>query len=133
MNILNTKGFLQVGGVVLLAVGILGFVGIIGPTAKMSIFGDFWWFDSAENLAHTVLGVVALAAAFSLTAPLQRYLVIAVGVLGLVVGLYNFTSTTLAWAMLQSPADLVLHLAVGSWALYAALVGEEAGSGSSEG
>lgn len=133
MNVLTTKGFLQVGGVVLVAVGVLGYIGIIGPTAKMSIFGDFWWFDQAENLAHTVLGVVALLAAFTFPAALQRYLVIAVGLLGLAVGLYNFTSTTLDGAMLQSPADLVLHLAIGAWALYAAFVGEEAGASSSEG
>ncbi|MEK9147909.1 MAG: hypothetical protein AAB650_00555, partial [Patescibacteria group bacterium] len=57
---MNPKQFLQIGGVVLVLVGILGFVGVIGPTAESSLFGGAWWFDNAENWAHLVLGVVAL-------------------------------------------------------------------------
>lgn len=117
--ILSPKGFLQVGGVVLVLVGLLGFFGPIGPTAEDSIFGSFWWFDNGENWAHTVLGIVALLAAFLLPAGLQRPLVMLVGLLGLFFAVYNVFSATFLGANLESPADLVLHLVVGLWALWA--------------
>lgn len=119
MNIFSPKGFLQVGGAVLVLLGVLGFVGVIGPTPSQSIFGSFWWFDNPENVAHTVLGVAGLVAAFVFPAVWQRYLVILLGVIAVLVGLYNFVSPTLLGANLESPADLVLHLVVGAWALYA--------------
>jgi hypothetical protein len=122
MNLFSPKGFLQVGGAVLVVVGILGYVGVLGPTIEQSIFGSFWWFDNAENVAHTVLGVVALLAAYMLSSQYQKPLVIAVGVLAIVVGLYNLVGEVmLLGANLESPADMVLHLVVGAWALYASL------------
>ena len=120
MNIFTPKGFLSVGGVILLVVGIVGWF-VIGPTPDKSIFGSFWWFDNAENIAHTVLGVAGLLAAFVFPANLQRYLVVLLGVLGILVGLYNLTSMSLLGANLESPADLILHLAVGAWALFASM------------
>lgn len=123
---MNPKQFLQVGGAVLLVVGILGYLGVIGPTPSQSIFGDFWYFDNAENLAHTLLGLAGLGAAFVLPAAMQRMLVILLGALGLVVGLYSLAlSQMLLGANLENPADTILHLAVGAWALYAAFAGQE--------
>ena len=52
---------------------------------------------------------------------MQKTLVLLLGVLGILVGLYNFVSPSLLGANLESPADLLLHLVVGAWALYAAL------------
>lgn len=124
MYILTPKGFLQVGGAVLLLVGILGFVGVIGPTPAQSIFGSFWWFDTPENVAHAVLGIAGLLASFVFPAVWQRYLVILLGIVAVLVGLYNFASPTLLGAHLESPADLVLHLVIGAWALYAAFGGK---------
>lgn len=122
MNLFSPKGFLQVGGVVLVLVGVLGFVGVIGPTPEQSLFGSFWWFDNAENVAHTVLGVVALLAAYMFPATYHKPLVMAVGAFALLVGLYNLMGeVVLLGANLESPADLVLHLAVGAWGLYASL------------
>jgi|SRR6185295_10892699 len=115
---LNSKFFLTVGGAALLALGILGFIGIIGPTPGQSIFGSLWWFDNGENIAHTVLGVAGLASLWLLTPKLQTYLVGALGVLGVVVGLYSgVISTALLGSNLESPADTLLHLVVGGWAL----------------
>src|SRR3989344_5053345 len=114
---MNPKQFLQFGGAILVLVGVLGFAGVIGPTAEDSLFGSTWWFDNAENWAHLVLGVAALAAAFVLPSQFQRPLVMAVGALALLVAVWNIFSTTLLGANLESPADLILHLAVGIWAL----------------
>ncbi len=114
------KGFLTYGGIILLLVGLLGMFGIlIGPTPEASIFGSTWWFDNAENWAHLVLGVVGIAAAFVFPASLQRILVLLLGIVGILVAVYNIFSTSLLGANLESPADLILHAVVGAWALYA--------------
>jgi hypothetical protein len=122
--LLSPDGFLKVGGTVLVIVGLLGFVGLIGPTEN-SIFGSYWFFDNAENWAHLVLGAVGLVAAFTLSANLKKNLVAALGVLGLLVGLYSVVGSVpagmnLLGAMLQNPADTLLHIVVGAWALAAA-------------
>lgn len=117
---MNPKQFLQIGGAVLVLVGILGLVGVIGPTAEKSIFGSAWWFDNAENWAHLVLGVVGLAASFALAANLQKLLVLVLGVIGVLVGLWSLLGyTMLLGANLENPADTVLHIVVGLWALAA--------------
>lgn len=120
VNVFSPKKFLQIGGAVLVVVGVLGFIGVIGPTADKSIFGSFWWFDNPENIAHTVLGIVGLVAAVVLSSSLQKTLVMILGVVGVLVGVYNIVSQELLGANLESPADLILHLVVGAWALFAA-------------
>lgn len=116
---MNPRQFLLIGGAVLLLVGILGFVGVIGPTAEDSIFGDPWYFDNGENWAHTVLGVVAIAAAFVLPANAQRGLVLVVGLVGIFFAAYNIFTEEFLGSRLQRPFDTLLHLAVGAWALLA--------------
>lgn len=117
---MNPKQFLQIGGAVLVLIGILGFVGVIGPTANDSIFGSAWWFDDGENWAHLVLGVAGLLASFVFPAGAQRALVLLLGVVGVVVGFYSlFVSEMLLGANLENPADTALHLIVGAWALLA--------------
>lgn len=126
MNIFSPKGFLQVGGVVLVVVALLGFFGIIGPTPESSLFGASWWFDNGENWAHLVLGVVALIAAVALKNPMQqKWLVALVGVLGILFGVYSLfgpltEGVTFMGASLENPTDTILHLVVGAWALTAA-------------
>jgi hypothetical protein len=118
----NSKQFLQIGGVVLVLVAILGYVGIIGPTPSQSLFGENWYFDNAENVAHLVLGVVALVAAFALKNPeQQKWLVWVVGIVALLVGLYGFVNPMLLGANLETPADNLLHLVIGVWAVWSAL------------
>ncbi len=128
---MNPKQFLTWGGAVLVLVGILGYVGVIGPTADRSLFGPMWWFDNPENIAHTVLGIVAIIAAYVIPVNLQKWLVVAVGVLAVVIGLYSLVGeTTLLGANLENPADTALHLVVGAWALWAGLRKEDMAMGS---
>lgn len=124
MNILSPKGFLTVGGAILLLVGILGYVGVIGPTPDKSIFGAFWYFDNKENLAHTVLGIAGLAASFIFPAMWQKMLTLLLGIIGILVGVYSLLGMSmLLGANLENPADSILHLAVGAWALAAVFIG----------
>lgn len=121
---MNSKQFLQIGGIVLVLLGVLGFF-LIGPTAEKSIFGDAWVFTNGENWAHLVLGVVALVAAYQLDGAMQKNLTILVGLIALFFGVYNFFSASFMGASLESPLDLILHLVVGAWALYAGLMGDK--------
>ena len=83
---MNPKQFLVLGGIVLVLVGVLGFLGVIGPTSD-SLFGAAWYFDNAENWAHLVIGIVALLAAWVFPASAQKPLVVIVGLFALFVGL----------------------------------------------
>lgn len=117
---MNPKQFLTLGGIVLVLVAVLGFVGVIGPTPEQSIFGSPWWFDSAENWAHLVLGVVALILAYTTGPALQRPIVMLLGIIGVLVGLYSLTGYSMfLGANLENPADSLLHIVVGAWALWA--------------
>lgn len=122
---MNPKQFLLIGGAVLVLVGILGFVGVIGPTPEASLFKDAWWFDNAENWAHTILGLAGLIAAFVLPAAARKGLVLLLGVIGVGFGIYNLFSTQFMAANLESPADTILHFAVGVWALVAGMMPEK--------
>ncbi len=117
---MNPKQFLIIGGIVLVLVGILGAVGVIGPTADKSIFGEAWVFDVYENWAHLILGIVALVAAFTTGESVQRPLTLAVGVIALFFTVYNLFSVDFLGAMLQRPLDLILHLVVTVWAFVSA-------------
>lgn len=119
---MNPKQFLQIGGAVLILVGILGFAGVIGPLPENSIFGPTWWFDNGENWAHLVLGIVGILASLVLGASLQKPLVMLLGIVGVLIGIYSaFISTTFLGANLENPADTLLHLVVGAWALWASM------------
>lgn len=120
-NIFTPKGFLTIGGAILALVGVLGFF-LIGPTEEQSLFGSAWWFDTAENWAHLVLGIVALAAAYGLKdANLQKQLVMVVGIIALLVGIYGFFSPSFLGANLENPLDNILHLVVGAWGIAASM------------
>lgn len=122
---MNPKQFLQLGGVILVLVAVLGFMGVIGPTPDQSLFGSSWWFDNGENWAHLIFGAIALAASYWLQDEAkQKQFSILVGILALFVGVIGFflssTAPNFLGANLENPADNILHLAVGVWALWAA-------------
>jgi hypothetical protein len=120
----NPKQFLLIGGIVLLVLGLAGFAGLFSQV------NTFFYLDAGENVAHTGLGIIAIAAAYLLKdANLQRWLVVAVGVLALFFTVYGFavagnaSPNTFGISNLESPADDILHLVVGVWALGAAFLG----------
>ena len=123
---MNPRQFLQIGGAVLV---ILGVVGLLPVFTKANT--PWFYLDTGENVAHIVLGVVAVAAAYVLSdANLQKWLVAVVGVVALFFGIYGFAiagnpePNTFGISNLESPADNILHLVVGIWALYAAFMGK---------
>lgn len=120
--------FLTVGGAVLLLLGIVGYLNVFSESST-----PWFWLDAGENLAHTVLGVVALAAVFvpglnTALAPYYRAIVVIVGVIALFFAVYGFLQAsapepnTFGVANLENPADNILHLVVAIAAFAAAFV-----------
>mgnify|MGYP001579407269 FL=1 len=122
---MNSKQFLLIGGIVLVLVGILGWINVLGPTADVSIFGSSWWFDTGENWAHLVLGVIALIVVFAFGASIQAPITLLVGIGGIIIGLLGFfldsemSYNFYGLANLENPLDNILHLVIGAWALLA--------------
>lgn len=118
--------FLIYGGAVLLLLGIVGYLGVFTEPNTPG-----FWLDSGENLAHTFLGIVALAGVFvpglnTALKPYYRAIVALVGVIALFFAVYGFLNAsgaepnTFGVANLENPADNLLHLVVGIVALVAA-------------
>ena len=110
---MTPRKFLQWGGIILLLLGILGFVNFR--------LGDALVFDRYENWAHTILGIVALLAAYRASESTQRTLTGIVGVVAIVVGVWGFfragsPSPNFFGANLENPIDNLLHVVVGIWA-----------------
>lgn len=114
--------FLIVGGIVLLALGIVGFLGIFTKASTPAFV-----LTTGENVAHVALGVIALAAVYvpglrEALAPYYRWIVILVGIIALFFGVYGFLvannaePNTFGLANLENPADNLLHLFVAVWA-----------------
>jgi len=125
-GIFSPRGFLMAGGIVLLLLGVVGYLGIFTEANYPGFY-----LDDGENIAHVVLGGVALAALYvpglnSTLAPYYRWIVLLVGVIALFFGIYGFVvagdtsgANTFGLANLESPADNILHLVVGAWAFLA--------------
>ena len=132
-TLFTPRGFLIVGGAVLLLLGLLGFVILKDPSLS------FFWLDSSENIAHIALGAVALAAVFvpglnTALEPYYRWIVILVGVIALFFGVYGFllpagspaAQNTFGLSNLEL-GDNLLHLVVAAWAFLAAFWGSQRG------
>jgi len=118
---MTPKNFLSVGGIVLIVVALLGFFKVIGPTPTDSIFGESWWFDRGENWTHLIIGIVGVIGAFAFPYSLQKPVVMLLGIIGLLIGLYSLViSEGFLGANLENPADSILHIVVGLWALLSA-------------
>lgn len=130
--------FLSAGGSVLLLLGVVGYAGVFTEAGSPT-----FWLDGWENIAHTGLGLAALAAVFvpgvnTALAPHYRWIVGIVALIALFFGVYGFAlpagsganPNTFGVANLESPADNVLHLVVGLVALAAVFIrpGSEAGT-----
>ncbi|MCI0345081.1 MAG: hypothetical protein L0221_06480 [Chloroflexi bacterium] len=126
-GIFSPKGFLMAGGIVLLLLGIIGYLNIFTYEGSPA-----FWLTGGENIAHVVLGLVALAALYvpglnSALAPYYRWIVLLVGVIALFFGIYGFVLpvgdpsnlNTFGVADLENPADNILHLVVAAWAFLA--------------
>lgn len=116
---MTPKQFLQIGGVILVLLGIVGFL-------KPDLAPGLVTFYPGENWAHLVLGIVALVLAPLPLGDLKKWVVVLVGLVALAFAVIGFMVRTGAApnfygvANLDNPVDNILHLVVGLWALVAA-------------
>ena len=111
------SGFLQWGGVLLIALGIVGFF-LLGPTPQASAFGDAWWFDNVENAAHLVIGTIALVLSFGIrNHGINTKVALIIGLFAVFAAVWGAFSPDFLGAHLEMPGDTVLHAALGMWAL----------------
>ena len=124
------RGFLITGGIVLLVLGILGFLGLFQSPG--------FYLTTGENIAHVGLGVIALAAVFvpglnTALKPYYRWLVILIGLIALFFTMYGFllpggnppaTLNTFGVANLEF-YDNLIHLILAAWAFAAAFWSEQ--------
>ena len=93
--------FLTIGGSVLLLLGVVGYAGVFTERESPA-----FWLDGAENLAHSALGLLALAAVFvpglnTILAPHYRALVGLYAVIALFFTIFGF---------LQPPGLSLIHI-----------------------
>lgn len=133
-SIFSPEKFLLLAGGFSVIIGILG-VFSLGPTHEHSVLGTFLWMDHKENVFHTLLGLIGLSIVLipSLKATLHphyKQIVFVAASIALFFSLYGFLE---AYNIilppidfnLQHPADNVLHLLLGLWALTAVIVGRK--------
>lgn len=117
---MNPKQFLFGGGIMLLVLGVLGYA---LPGGRL--LGGVLYFDRVENLAHIVLGVVAIVLAFTASHFFQKLVTLLVGLAGLyfaVSGVLVLTQPAPNWYGITNfeLLDDLVHLVIGLWALKAA-------------
>lgn len=122
---MNPKNFLMWAGWILLVLGVVGFL-----LPNGTLIPDYLWFDTVENWAHALLGVVALALVYGVKDhATHKWFAIIFGAVALIVGLWGFvlepgtmeSLNFLGVANLENPLDNIVHLVVGVWGLWAAL------------
>lgn len=119
---MKSQKFLYRGGILLVILGLLGYIGILGPLPTYSLFGDKWWFDSSENVAHFVLGVVSITAVYVFDTKLQKYLALFIGGFALLAVVKNIPGETVfLGANLEIPGDILLNIVFAVWAFWATL------------
>lgn len=125
---LNTQRFLQVSGIALLVLFVLGNVGL-GPTPSGSLLDSWLYFDPAENLFHLVLAAACLVAyRMSKTDRWLRIISGVIGVLALVVAVVGFLNLNApipnAGLAHLELIDTLLHLALALWGFWVAFMPE---------
>jgi len=118
-----TKQFLGYGGAIMIVIGILGLIGVLGPTASGSIFGSGWFFDMGQSWINIVVGVIAILSAYILDADARRWITGIIGILGLIVGILGFILPSSFSAILgPNPENIVsnlFYLVIGVWGAWA--------------
>jgi uncharacterized membrane protein HdeD (DUF308 family) len=120
---MHPKHFLQVCGILLLLLTVLGFL-------RPDFAGDFLSFDPGENLFHLIVGIAMVCFA-QLPASPRRWVSSLVGLLLLALGIVGFLvagkeePNMFGLMHFEYPASDVLHGILGLWGIGAAIRNKE--------
>ena len=120
---MNSKQFLHFCGMILVLLGMLGYVLPGGELLGMS-----WYLTTGENVAHIFIGVVAMSGAFVFDDHMQKILVRIIATIAVFFAVFGFLVrdvsplNTFGVANLENPYDNLLHLIVGLWGVYAGFI-----------
>lgn len=125
MPLLTSRYFLIIGGIILLALGVFGFL-VPEPVQDTTVVH----FDAWENYIHTIAGVAMLAIGFLLPAAYRMYrwwttLVVGLGALAIAIigfAVSGATFPNLGGANLENPFDNLVHLAIAAYGLVTVVV-----------
>jgi hypothetical protein len=118
---MNTQQAAKWFGIILLAVGILGFIpGIVTPSGLLlGIFSV----DTLHNLIHIVSGVIGIASAGSLKGSKLYFKIF--GIVYGIVTILGFIGGGMVLGMMMNTADNILHLVITAFSLYYGFRGEQ--------
>jgi hypothetical protein len=125
---LNTQRFLRYSGWFFLVLTFISYIGL-GPTPSDSLFGQAFYLDAGENIAHLLLGVAALLVLrFTKT---DRWLRIWSGIFGVllliaaVVGFLNQSAVAPNVGLANFElTDNLIHLVGALWGFWVAFMPE---------
>lgn len=116
-----TKTYAQLVGVVLLLLGVVGFI-LVNQSPLLGLLN----IDVLENIIHLATGAAFAYVGFMMRDNAGAKMVVGVlGVVYLAVGLIGFVAPTL-FGLLQNPytlVDNVIHLAIGGLGIYFGFMG----------
>jgi hypothetical protein len=111
---MNTQQAAKWFGIILLAVGILGFIpGVV--TTNYLLLGIFQ-VDAMHNVIHIVSGVIGIASAASFKGSKLYFKIF--GIVYGIVTILGFIGGGMVLGMMMNMADNILHLAITAFSLY---------------
>lgn len=114
---MHSKHFFIYCGLLLMILGLLGFFGILGPTADSSWFGSYWWFDNIENWLFLGTGVVFLGIAYGIPPITKKFIATLFGLAWIIIGAYALFNQNLLGINFEFPVDGTFLIVIGLWAL----------------
>jgi hypothetical protein len=116
---MTPRRFLAIGGLVLIAIGILGGTHLLQRISIASFFNPPYWI----NWFHLSLGALVLVVALSRASRLQAGITLFAAIVGTSIGLLglslgSFAAERFAMPELADPSDHLAHLTVGVVALW---------------
>jgi hypothetical protein len=111
---MNTQQAAKWFGIVLLAVGILGF--IPGVVTQGGLLLGIFSVDTLHNLIHIVSGVIGIASAGSFKGSKLYFKIF--GIVYGIVTILGFVGGGMVLGMMMNTADNILHLVITAFSLY---------------
>lgn len=110
--------FARAGSVILIAVGLLGAIGFLGPTASENVLDGKWWLGWTEIVSYLIVASLLFFASRAPTG-IERPVVLCVGWLFVLLAATSLFTNTLLTVHFERPIETFFYLILGVWAIFA--------------